>query len=145
MRVWKSPSTRPPAYEADISSHGSTFINAIAYLPPTSEYPSGLIISGGKDAIIEVRQIGSPPEVSAEALLIGHSNNVCSLDVDSTGQRIVSGSWDGQGRVWKVNKWEAEAVLEGHGGSVWAVTFWDDTTIVTGMLQYISGEAPNDH
>ena len=47
---------------------------------------------------------------------------------------MVSGSWDGSARVWKVGKWECEALLEGHQGSVWAVLAYDEETIITGWL-----------
>ena len=69
---------------------------------------------------------------NAEALLLGHSNNVCALDTNVEGNYIVSGSWDAQGMVWRVGKWECEALLEGHEGSVWAVLAYDSDTIITG-------------
>lgn len=104
----------------------------MTYLQPTPDYPEGLIISGGKDTIIEVRQPAKPPEADAEALLLGHSHNVCALGVSHDGDFVVSGSWDGSARVWKVGKWECEALLEGHEGSVWAVLAYDRKTIITG-------------
>ena len=113
-------------------SHGSAFVNAVAYHPPTSVYPEGLIISSGKDTIIEVRQPGRSPDDNAEALLAGHAHNVCALDVSSEGGFIVSGSWDSSARIWRIGKWECDAVLEGHEASVWAVLAYDKDTIVTG-------------
>lgn len=133
VRLWKLLSKDPPKYDCSITSHGSTFINTISYLPSTKEFPDGLIISGGKDAIIEVRQPGKAPEENAEALLLGHSNNVCALDVSPEGDFIVSGSWDGTARLWGVGKWECEALLEGHEGSVWTVLAYDRKTIITGV------------
>ncbi|KAF6239569.1 hypothetical protein HO173_002113 [Letharia columbiana] len=132
VRLWKLLSHNPPKYDGSICSHGSAFINAIAYLPPTSEYPNGLVVSGGKDTIIEVRQPGKPPEDNAEALLLGHSHNVCALDVCVDGGFVVSGSWDGSARLWRIGKWECEALLEGHEGSVWSVLVYDSNTIITG-------------
>ena len=132
VRMWKLLSPKPPKYDCSISSHGSTFINAITYLPPNSEYPHGLIISGGKDTIIEVRQPGKPPEDNAEALLIGHSHNVCALDVCADAGFVVSGSWDGSARLWRIGKWECEALFDGHGGSVWCVLAYGSDTIITG-------------
>lgn len=134
VRLWKLLSENPPKYDCSISSHGSAFINAITYLPPTKDFPDGLIISGGKDTIIEVRQPGKPPEDNAEALLLGHSHNVCALDVSPAGDYVVSGSWDGSARLWGVGKWECEALLEGHEGSVWTVLAWDRKTIITGAF-----------
>ena len=90
------------------------------------------MISGGKDTIIEVRQPGKPPEDNAEGLLLGHAHNVCALDVSVEGNFIVSGSWDGTARIWSLGKWECEAVLEGHGGSVWTVLAYDRKMIITG-------------
>ena len=132
VRLWKLLSSPPPKYDCSISSHASAFINAVAYLQPTSTYPDGLIVSGGKDTIIEVRQPGKPPEENAESLLLGHSHNVCALDVGPHGDWIVSGSWDGSARVWGVGKWDCAAVLEGHQGSVWDVLAYNQDTIITG-------------
>ena len=84
------------------------------------------------DTIIEVRQPSKTPDDNPEALLLGHSNNVCCLDVDPSGKLIVSGGWDGQARVWSVGKWECDGLLEGHEGSVWAVLAWSQEMIITG-------------
>lgn len=107
----------------------------MTYLQPTAEYSEGLVISGGKDSIIEVRQTGTPPDTNAEALLLGHSHNICALDTSHDGRFVVSGSWDGTARVWRVGKWRCEALLEGHEGSVWAVLAYDRKTIITGEVK----------
>ena len=132
VRIWNLLSDNPPQYDCSISSHGSAFINAVAYLPPSADYPEGLIISGGKDTIIEVRRPGKAPEETAEALLLGHAHNVCALDVSVDGDFVVSGSWDGSARVWRIGKWECDALLEGHDGSVWTVLAYDAKIIITG-------------
>ncbi|KAL8652450.1 MAG: hypothetical protein Q9210_002677 [Variospora velana] len=132
VRAWKLLEQHPPQYDCSISSHGSSFINAIAYVPPTKEFADGLIVSGGKDTIIEVREPGREPDQNAEALLLGHAHNVCSLDVSPDGRYIVSGSWDSSARVWSVGRWECDALLDGHQGSVWAVLAYDQDTIITG-------------
>ncbi|KAK3167323.1 hypothetical protein OEA41_010450 [Lepraria neglecta] len=137
VRLWKLLSQNPPKYDCSISSHGSAFINAITYLPPTSHFPDGLIISGGKDTIIEVRQPGKPTEDNAEALLLGHSHNICALDVSPDGDFVISGSWDGSARLWRIGKWECDAVLEGHEGSVWTVLAYDRKTIITGCADKV--------
>lgn len=132
MRIWKLLSPSPPQFDGFISSHGSAFINAVTYRLPSTDFPEGLIISGGKDTIIEVRQPGKAPEDSAEALLLGHAHNVCALDTSADVDFVVSGSWDGSARVWTIGKWECEALLEGHGGSVWTVLAYDPNVIITG-------------
>jgi phospholipase A-2-activating protein len=116
VRLWKLLSDNPPLYDATISSHATAFVNCVTYLPPTALFSEGLIVSGGKDTVIEVREPSKKPEDNAEALLLGHSHNVCSLDVDPSGKFIVSGSWDAEARIWPVGKWECEAVLKGHEG-----------------------------
>ncbi|MBE7180041.1 MAG: hypothetical protein INR71_02340, partial [Terriglobus roseus] len=72
------------------------------------------------------------------ALLLGHSGNVCALDVSEDGTIIVSGSWDGEARVWAAGKWDTAAVLRGHEGSVWTVLALDNETIVTGVCAQAS-------
>ncbi|PGH12287.1 hypothetical protein AJ79_04353 [Helicocarpus griseus UAMH5409] len=132
VRVWKLTSTPPPVYDDTISSHGSAFINSLAYYPPIAEYPEGLIFSGGQDTIIEARQPGKSVDENADAMLLGHSHNVCTIDVCREGQWVVSGSWDSSAKLWRVGKWECEVTFEGHQGSVWAVLAYDKNTIVTG-------------
>jgi phospholipase A-2-activating protein len=91
-------------------------------------------VSGGKDAIVEVRQPLKAPEDGADALLLGHTGNVCALDISEDGRTIISGSWDADARVWQVGKWDSSTVLKGHEGSVWAVLSYDKETIITGMI-----------
>ena len=91
------------------------------------------MISGGQDTIVEVRQPSKAQGDSAEALLLGHSGNICALDVSPDGKWIVSGSWDSSARIWPIGNWECDGVLDGHEGSVWAVLAWDKDTIVTGI------------
>jgi phospholipase A-2-activating protein len=132
VRLWKQESSTPPTYDSTIKTHGKEFINSLAIVPPSSEFPEGLIVSGGKDQIIDVRQPSKGIEDNADALLIGHGNNVCALDVSQDGKYIVSGSWDLEARVWQVGKWGESTTLEGHGASVWAVLAYDSNTIITG-------------
>lgn len=94
------------------------FINAIAY-------HEGYIISGGQDACINITKEGvTQPEYT----LVGHTGNVCALDVSDTGL-IASGSWDGTAKVWKDGK--CLYTMEGHEGAVWAV-LWTPHGILTG-------------
>lgn len=138
VRLWKLVSSPPPSYDYTITSHGSAFVNALAYYPPTSGYPDGLIFSGGQDSIIEARQPSSTSSDNADAILLGHAHNVCTLDVSPEGGWIVSGSWDATARVWRIGKWESDAVLEGHQGSVWTVLAYDKDTVITGLYHFQS-------
>lgn len=103
----------------------------------SSQYPEGLIISGGKDTIIDVRAPSKAPGDNAERLLLGHSANVCALDVDTAGKFVVSGGWDGEARIWTVGTWNCDAVLKPHEGSVWAVLAYDEETIITGCADHL--------
>ncbi|KAF9893989.1 hypothetical protein FE257_008960 [Aspergillus nanangensis] len=131
VRLWKLVSTPPPTYDYSITSHGSAFINTVAYYPPTPEYPEGLILSGGQDTIIEVKQPGKAADDNADAMLLGHSSTVCALDVSREGGWVVSGSWDASARLWRVGKWECDVLFEGHGNTVWDVLAYDQDTIIT--------------
>ena len=132
VRAWKLASPSPPAFEASITNQGSEFINSLAYLPPSDEYPQGLVISAGTDSIIDVRVPTATSEDKAERLLIGHSRNVCALAIVPGNKYIVSGSWDNSARIWNVDKWRTEIVLDGHEGAVWDLLPLDPNTIVTG-------------
>lgn len=134
VRLWKRIDSQPTKFDDSISSQAQAFVNAIAYMPPSTDFPEGLIVSGGKDTIIDVRQPGRPPEENADRLLLGHQGNVCSLDVspDAKAPYLVSGSWDGTAKVWDIRKGEDTATLEGHEGSVWAVLAYDHRAIITG-------------
>ncbi|CAJ2503355.1 Uu.00g107490.m01.CDS01 [Anthostomella pinea] len=132
VRAWKRTSTSLPNFEPSITNQGSEFVNSLTYLPPSSELPDGLVVSGGTDTIIDVRTATSTPADNAERLLIGHAHNICALAVVPGGKHIVSGSWDNTARIWSIGKWEVEAVLGGHEGAVWDVLPLSETIIVTG-------------
>ncbi|KAI5918466.1 ubiquitin homeostasis protein lub1, partial [Camillea tinctor] len=131
-RAWKRTSTSPPTFEPSTTNKATDYVNSITFLPPSSDFPEGLIISGGEDRIIDVRTATATPSDNAERLLIGHTNNVCALAVTPGGKHIVSGSCDNTARIWRVGKWETELILGGHEGNVWSVLPLDETTVVTG-------------
>lgn len=123
----------PPEFDCALLSQSSEYVNSITYLPRSQEHPDGLVISGGKDTIIEVKSPKSNSSTNAERLLIGHAHNVCTLDVSPEGKFLVSGGWDGQARVWNLTKWDTELMLGGHEGmAVWNVIALNETTVVTG-------------
>ena len=132
VRVWKQTSTSPPTFDATELSHGSTFKTCLAFMPPTKEYPEGIILSGSQDTLIEARQPGKTAEENADGLMAGHSHQVCSLDVNHETGMILSGSWDQSARLWQIGRWEPELELQGHTGSVWAVVAYDRELVVTG-------------
>jgi phospholipase A-2-activating protein len=131
-KTWKRSSANPPRYESTESSHGSAYKTCVAFVRPTKEYPEGLVICGGQDTIIEARQPASTAESNADGLMVGHANQVASLDVNADGGWIVSGSWDGTAKLWRVGQWEPEVEFPGHQGTVWAVVAYSSEIVVTG-------------
>lgn len=120
-------------FDASIVSRGSEYVNSISYIPSSETHKDGLVISGGKDTIIEVKSPKAAAADNAERLLVGHAHNVCTLDVSPKGTYFVSGGWDGQARVWNIAKWETALTLGGHEGmAVWNVIAFDETTVITG-------------
>ncbi|KAI2627184.1 phospholipase A-2-activating protein [Xylaria nigripes] len=132
VRAWSRTAASPPTFEPHTVAHGSEFINSLTCLPPTAAFPKGLVLSAGTDTIIDVRSATANPSDNAERLLIGHAQNVCALAVVPGARYIVSGSWDSTARIWSVEKWETEVVLEGHEGAVWDVLPLSETLVVTG-------------
>ncbi|OAA55103.1 WD40/YVTN repeat-like-containing domain protein [Cordyceps fumosorosea ARSEF 2679] len=133
VRLWHRSQGADVSFDGTLLSRGSEYVNAVAFYPPNTEHPDGLVVSGGKDTIIEVKNPRKQPSDHAERLLIGHAHNVCALDVAPNGKFLVSGGWDGQARVWNLNTWETELALSGHEGmAVWAVLALDEKTVVTG-------------
>ncbi|KAF5135103.1 Ubiquitin homeostasis protein lub1 [Metarhizium anisopliae] len=133
VRKWSRGSQTPPSFEGTLVSRGSEYVNSVTFFPPSADHPNGLIISGGKDTVIEVKSPAAASTDHAERLLIGHANNVCTLSVAPSGSYLLSGGWDGQARIWNLQKWETVLNLGGHDGmAVWSVVALDDKTAVTG-------------
>ncbi|KAG8525869.1 uncharacterized protein KY384_000629 [Bacidia gigantensis] len=134
VRQWKPTTSNK---DSSIICQAQSFVNTITFIPPSTDHPQGLVVTGGKEAVIDVRPPGRGPEENAERLLLGHAHNVCALDVSVDGNFIISGSWDGTARVWSIKSWDCEAVLEGHTGSVWTVLAYDKKTIITGCADRV--------
>ncbi|KAI4719113.1 PFU-domain-containing protein [Aureobasidium sp. EXF-10727] len=132
VRQWLLTSPTPPTYDDTIAVQATSFVNSLTFAAPSPAHSEGLLVSAGKDTIIDVRPPFQSPDSDAERLLIGHANNVCSLDASADGDTLVSGGWDTQARVWSISKGECTAELKGHEAAVWAVMIYDDSTIITG-------------
>ncbi|KAF4615497.1 hypothetical protein D9613_002740 [Agrocybe pediades] len=107
---------------------GSRYVNAVAYIPPTPDSPKGFVVTGGQDAVINVFNLAHPKE-DPDFTLIGHLDNICTLDV-TAGGTIVSGSWDKTAKVWK--NYSLTYDLKGHQQSVWAVLAVEEDQFLTG-------------
>ncbi|SJX63555.1 related to DOA1-involved in ubiquitin-dependent proteolysis [Sporisorium reilianum f. sp. reilianum] len=114
------------------------FVNACALLRSDG---APYAITAGQDKIIYAYQLlaaeGSitvqldpkTSEPQPSRTLIGHTENVCALDVGPHGQYLVSGSWDKTAKIWR--NWECVATLKGHEQSVWAVLAVDQDRVLT--------------
>ncbi|KAI6028537.1 WD40-repeat-containing domain protein [Pisolithus orientalis] len=113
---------------ASILRAGSKFVNAVAYLPPTPRAPRGCMVVGGQDMVVNIFALDSSNKDDPEYTLVGHSDNVCTLNVGPEGT-IISGSWDKTAKVWK--NFTLQYDLRGHGQSVWSVLAISETEFLT--------------
>ncbi|KAF9469300.1 phospholipase A-2-activating protein [Collybia nuda] len=107
---------------------GSRYINSVAYISPTPEAPKGYAVTGGQDTVINIFSLDSPKD-DPDFSLLGHTENVCALDV-TPGGAIISGSWDKTAKVWR--NFALVHDLKGHQQSVWAVLAVDEEQYLTG-------------
>ncbi|KAG6889830.1 hypothetical protein C0995_014307 [Termitomyces sp. Mi166 len=125
---WQKPSPVAPFAPASVLRAGSRYINSVAYIAPTSDAPKGYAVTGGQDTVINVFRLDAPRE-DPDFSLLGHTENVCVLDV-TPGGAIISGSWDRTAKVWK--NFALAYDLRGHQQSVWAVLAVDEDQYLTG-------------
>lgn len=117
------------------------FVNSCAWI--TEKDGSSIALSGGQDHLVNAYIIppsdpisSSSSSLSPDFTLLGHTDNVCALDVfQGTKGYIVSGSWDRTARIWK--NWECTAVLAGHTQAVWAVLALNEDLVLTAAADKI--------
>ncbi|KAG9300272.1 hypothetical protein G9A89_011345 [Geosiphon pyriformis] len=127
VRLWSRLDTTNIFTEAKVFLGHTHFVNSVAILDATTEYPSGLIATGSSDKTINVWDPENPQDPIYS--LIDHKDNVCTLAVTPSGY-IVSGSWDKTAKIWK--NWQVAYSLVGHSAAVWAILAIDDDVILTG-------------
>ncbi|KAF8643795.1 hypothetical protein AX16_008814 [Volvariella volvacea WC 439] len=106
----------------------SRYVNAVAYISPTPDAPKGYAVTGGQDTSINIFSLDAPKD-DPDFTLLGHTENVCALDV-TPGGTILSGSWDRIAKVWK--NFQLAYDLKGHQQSVWAVLAIEEDQFLTG-------------
>ncbi|KAL5532810.1 LUB1 [Sanghuangporus sanghuang] len=120
-RSWTRTSSN--AFSQDFTFRaGNKFLNAITYIPPSSEAPRGYMATGGNEAVINVYPLDAPSDEPRYAL-VGHADNVCTLNTSPSGL-LISGSWDRTARVWR--NFQQVYELKGHEQSVWAALILDE-------------------
>jgi phospholipase A-2-activating protein len=114
--VWNRSSTDGNDFNPEHTLQaGSRYVNAVAYIQPTDDAPKGTyghpfqynassdqltssrfgigyVVTGGQDTVINIFNLENPRN-DPDFTLLGHSENVCTLDVNAAGT-IISGSWD---------------------------------------------------
>ncbi|KAF9532143.1 phospholipase A-2-activating protein [Crepidotus variabilis] len=126
---WQRSSPSDNDFKPDnVLKAGSRFVNAVTYIRPTPEGPKGYAVTGGQDAVVNIFDLQNPRD-EPDFCLIGHSENICTLDV-TPGGTIISGSWDKTAKVWK--NYNLVYDLKGHQQSVWAVLGLDEDQFLTG-------------
>lgn len=108
---------------------GARYINALTYIPPLADAPAGYVVTGGQDTVINVFSLEADAKSEPVYSLLGHTENVCTLDARPDGT-IISGSWDRTARVWK--QFQAALELKGHEQAVWAALAIEDDQYLTG-------------
>ncbi|KAG6868823.1 hypothetical protein C0993_009705 [Termitomyces sp. T159_Od127] len=125
---WQKSTPDASFTPAFVLKAGSRYVNSVAYITPTSDAPKGYAVTGGQDTVINVFRLDAPRD-DPDFSLIGHTENVCALDV-TPGGTIISGSWDRTAKVWK--NFTLSYDLKGHQQSVWAVLAVDEGQYLTG-------------
>jgi phospholipase A-2-activating protein len=53
----------------------------------------GYAVVGGQDTVVNIFALGPAQKEDPEYSLVGHTDNVCALNISQSGT-IISGSWD---------------------------------------------------
>lgn len=128
VKFWRT--NGPNEFLLSSTVQHSSYVNCVAYVPPSEIFNDGLIVSGGRDNVVYVH-LPSDPE-NPLMTLIGHTDNVCTVAVFGSPEEptIVSGSWDKTAKIWKNG--ECIQTLTGHEQTVWSVLVLNNGDILTG-------------
>ncbi|KAG5643225.1 hypothetical protein DXG03_001309 [Asterophora parasitica] len=126
---WQRPQPDAPFAPASILRAGSRYVNSVAYIPGSPDAPKGYAVTGGQDTVINVFSLESPKD-DPDFSLLGHTENVCALDV-SPGGAIISGSWDSEIRVWTFGG-DVVYTLSGHTSFVYSLSILPSGDVVSG-------------
>ncbi|KAJ2468558.1 WD repeat protein Lub1, partial [Coemansia sp. RSA 2337] len=131
-RIWKRAGPNDFIEDSVLLGH-TGYVNSVTAIPPTAEYPSGLVATGGGDKII---CLWDPTDLAQPtSKLAGHTDNVCALAASSDGRVLVSGSWDKTAKVWIDGV--CKYTLGGHQHAVWCVLVMEDGSVLTGSADKI--------
>lgn len=135
MRVWQFTMGQGCEELLSYSEHEG-FVNSVAFIPGTSEFPGGIIASGGKDKLINLWDYAGKQLCGT---LIGHDDNICKLAVFEETSRagpfvFASTSWDGSARCWTEELSPASCLVlrAAEASSCWSCAALGRDSFVTG-------------
>ncbi|XP_017771829.1 PREDICTED: phospholipase A-2-activating protein [Nicrophorus vespilloides] len=106
------------------------FVASVIYLKPTSEYPDGLVISGGNDNSILIYKANQPTAIFQ---LKEHTDAVCNLSVGPDPGTFFSGSWDATAKLWSLaEKPGCVATYDLHQAAVWSIISLSNGNVASG-------------
>ncbi|CAG9833993.1 unnamed protein product [Diabrotica balteata] len=107
------------------------FVGSVLYLEPSSEYPDGLVITGGYDKAIFIHKPGEP--FHTYAIKGEHTNTVCALTKGIEPNTFFSASWDNTAKYWSLSTSTSKPVqtFSGHLAAVWYVKQISNGNVVT--------------
>ncbi|XP_037950016.1 phospholipase A-2-activating protein-like [Teleopsis dalmanni] len=109
--------------------HHVSFVSCVYYAKQED-----WICSGSNDGTVCIYKTDSNVPI---LILKGHQSNVCAISSGLESRSLITGSWDGTARVWKINREGVATFLKliGHTAAVWAVD------AMPTVSQYVTGSA----
>ena len=97
---------------------------------PVAEASNDIIIRGGVAEMMLLRHQAYRSDYglnfALQKTMMGHKNSVTSVALSSEGRLAISGSLDGDLRVWNLESGECLKTLKGHTDEVWSVSITPD-------------------
>ncbi|CAH1156011.1 unnamed protein product [Phaedon cochleariae] len=129
-KYWKYDPLHNTYHEVMTYKSHENFVGSVLYLEPSTEYPDGLVVTGGYDKVIFIYKPGEPfPTFTFK----DHSNTVCCLTKGLASNSFLSSSWDNTAKYWCLSNSTSKSLLtfSGHEAAVWHAKQLSDGKIVT--------------
>lgn len=119
VRLW-SKLENSNEWDSKIVFETEKFLNSITY-----DSINEIIYFSGKDCLINGCKLTSTLGQDPLFTLIGHKDNVCSLNRNDFTDELISGSWDKSANIW--SNGTIKYSLTGHQASIWDAKFIPNT------------------
>lgn len=107
------------------------FVGSVLYLESSTQYPDGLVITGGYDKVVHIYKPGEPfPTLSFKN---EHTNTVCALTKGHEPNSFFSSSWDNSAKYFNLASSTSKCLVTftGHEAAVWHVKQLSNGQIAT--------------